>query len=395
MTGWLANPLCDWTTDETWLASRRAAIDHVLAAVADSEWSHCFALRGSVLMPTWFGDRAREPGELDLVVLSERLPIGEVNIDELLADVVRRATARSHAPGSAVWIDTKVIDAETTGYWSHDMLESGWMLGKWGSRFLLSWQGNGHVGTVQVDFSTEELICDAPQPTEISLLGRPGASVPLQAFSRQMSLAWKVLRIAADAHGNRGPLAKDLYDAVLLAEQCTLPRELLERIVAEVWLDQVYDSYVDYKAADARHELDYPTLDFMIGAANDVDWTAFARACPHLSEAHDEYVWRFAIALAPVVDDADTLYPRILDHCARELATVRDALSAGGMRSAERALADSGCSAVVQLVVVRELLGRDRSLPEAAAHLAAMRPVGTTNFDDLQRIAAALARHAP
>ncbi|WP_431965231.1 hypothetical protein [Nocardia sp. bgisy134] len=92
-----------------------------------------------------------------------------------------------------------------------------------------------------------------------------------------------------------------------------------------------------------------------------------------------------------MVDDADTLYPRLLDHCVHELAAARDALAKGGMHAAERALADSGWSVIVQLVVIRELLGC--SLRDAAAHLAAGN--GTTNLADLQRIATALAPYAP
>ncbi|MEV0033001.1 nucleotidyl transferase AbiEii/AbiGii toxin family protein [Nocardia sp. NPDC050793] len=394
MTGRLANPFCDWTTDEGWLAGRRAVIDHILAAVAEYEWSHCLALRGSMLMRTWFGDRAREPGDLDFLVLHERLPIGEVLTDELPVDVARRAAARSRAPGSTVRIDSKV-DSEETWYWSHGAFGRGWAPGMSGWRIVLSWRGNGHVGTVQVNFVTDEVICEAPRRTDVSRLGPPEASVPLHAFGREISLAWKVLWLAADAHRDGSPRATDLYDAVLLAEQCTLTRELLERAAAAAPPESdVYD--YDYDEDAGRIEPSYPTLDSMVHAANDVDWTEFAIARPHLIDAHDEYVWRFAIAVAPVVDDADTLYPRLLDHCARELATVRNALAAGGMPAAELALAECGSSVVVQLVIVRELLGRTEcSLQEAAKHLAAMQSVRTTNVEDLQRIATALAAHAP
>ncbi|WP_454198061.1 nucleotidyl transferase AbiEii/AbiGii toxin family protein [Nocardia sp. Marseille-Q1738] len=338
-----ASLLCDWTTEETWLASRREAIDHVLAAVAESEWSHCFALRGSVLMKVWFGDRAREPGDLDFVVLRERLPIGEVHLDELPLDVARRAAARSREPGSTVWIDIKIVDLELPGYWAYDAIGAGWtVLPGWG--LLLSWQGNGHVGTIQVDFAVEAPIGEAPLRVEIPRLGRPGAPVSLHAFGQPTSLAWKVLWIAVDAQSAGSARAKHLYDAVLLAEQCALPRDLLERAVATVQGDPDDDEY-----DGDPDELTYPTLDSMIRAANDVDWNAFARSHPHLINAHDEYVWRFAIALASVVDDSDTLYPRLLEHCVHELAAARAARAAGGMPAVERALAESHCSAVVNL----------------------------------------------
>ena len=53
-----------------WQAARRAAMGHVLSVIADGPAAGQLVLRGSVLMPVWCGDQARDPGDLDFVVTS-------------------------------------------------------------------------------------------------------------------------------------------------------------------------------------------------------------------------------------------------------------------------------------------------------------------------------------
>ena len=52
-----------------WSAARRAAMAHVLAVVAASPWAGNLVLRGSVALRAWLGEVAREPGDLDFVVV--------------------------------------------------------------------------------------------------------------------------------------------------------------------------------------------------------------------------------------------------------------------------------------------------------------------------------------
>src|SRR6185437_3459790 len=54
-----------------WRQARTGALDYVLEAIADSQWADHLVLRGSVLLRTWYGQAAREPGDLDFVVLPE------------------------------------------------------------------------------------------------------------------------------------------------------------------------------------------------------------------------------------------------------------------------------------------------------------------------------------
>jgi len=46
----------------------RAALDHVLALVAESAWAEALVLRGSAALPAWIGAAARPPGDLDWIV---------------------------------------------------------------------------------------------------------------------------------------------------------------------------------------------------------------------------------------------------------------------------------------------------------------------------------------
>ncbi|MFI6579501.1 hypothetical protein [Embleya sp. NPDC050493] len=58
----------DAAAEARWHRARRAAVDHVLEAVAGSRWVDDLVLRGSVLLKAWYGSTAREPGDLDFVV---------------------------------------------------------------------------------------------------------------------------------------------------------------------------------------------------------------------------------------------------------------------------------------------------------------------------------------
>ncbi|WP_327278397.1 nucleotidyl transferase AbiEii/AbiGii toxin family protein [Streptomyces sp. NBC_01224] len=59
-----------------WHGARRTAPDTVLAVVADGPWGRHLVLRGSVLMATWFEEAAREPGDLDFLVVPRDWAMG-------------------------------------------------------------------------------------------------------------------------------------------------------------------------------------------------------------------------------------------------------------------------------------------------------------------------------
>src|SRR5882757_5319161 len=84
-----------------WLAARRTAMDLVLAAVAASPWRDHLVLRGSVLLAEWCGEAAREPGDLDFVVVPARWGVAEERTAAML-DGIARAAERSAARAASV-----------------------------------------------------------------------------------------------------------------------------------------------------------------------------------------------------------------------------------------------------------------------------------------------------
>ncbi|MET8876555.1 nucleotidyl transferase AbiEii/AbiGii toxin family protein [Nocardia sp. NPDC004604] len=337
-----------------WVAARREAIDHVLAAIAASEWSSRLVLRGSLLMKTWFGAWAREPGDLDFVVRVELWRIGEPSFLEMFADLARDVAARSREPGSRVWIDARVV--EVTGLGDKYIFGEGG-----GERLVLSWQGRGQVGTLQLDFAYDEKLFEPPERTEIPRLASPGPPAALWAVSRPLALAWKAMWLAVDHHGGFGARAKDLYDAVLLAEHCVLPWQLFEQVLGTQ----------PYRWFTARR----PPLRMFLAAANGVEWREFAEQHPHLAHAHEELVWRFVAGLIPTLPyETRALYRTLLTDRAVEVSELRAVLASGGLPAVAERVAESGWSTLEQVVLVRKLLGRaECSLHQAAGLVAAMR----------------------
>lgn len=124
-------------------------------------------------------------------------------------------------------------------------------------------------GVVQMDFVFGELMLAAP---EVFKLGEQGN---LWMASRPLSLAWKLLWLEGDIH----PQGKDLYDAVLLAEQTQLPLELLQRVLA------------------SAGELGRLTPDFPL--LWHVDWANFQKEYPWVRGDTIDWQRRLTQALAP------------------------------------------------------------------------------------------------
>ncbi|WP_167476073.1 nucleotidyl transferase AbiEii/AbiGii toxin family protein [Nocardia arthritidis] len=259
--------------EAAWFA-RRSAIEHVLAAVAESPWSEYLVLRGSAVLRAWFGELAREPGDLDFVLTVHQHRLHE-DPREIIDDIRWHAVNISRRSGSPVRIGLRSV--ETEWLWSY--------YNGSGIRLVLPWHGFGQVGTVRLDFAFDEVLPDPPVSTEFPLSGAGGRSVTLRTTSRRLSLAWKVLWLLAER--DSGPRAKDLYDAVLLAEHCHLPPALLDEVLAQGAIDRT-----------TRRELSSRKL---LRLALDVDWREFAGEDPLLSGAHLEFAWRLAFGLEPTV----------------------------------------------------------------------------------------------
>ncbi|MFE1439883.1 nucleotidyl transferase AbiEii/AbiGii toxin family protein [Streptomyces sp. NPDC058739] len=297
-------------------AAHRAALDHVLALVADAPWSDSLVLRGSMTLPAWVGAAAREPADLDWVVLEDvvrvdpldpypyvdgieavqqwpeaadgageselwreeefgtggqrpRLPPeglrwlreGEDKSDQSppYMDLLDRIRASPEAaPGVLLDADAAKPDGEWT-YAEYDLP---------GIRLLVPWRAEGldEPGEVRLDFARDELLPEPPQWTAVPR-GDGGSPVAVRTVGPAVSLAWKVLWLRSDSAAEAGARGKDLYDAVLLAEAAgtRLPPRLLGKVLrrgqagaaaaaaAAFGPEQVTGWRVDWTAFRAEH----------------------------------------------------------------------------------------------------------------------------------------------
>ncbi|MFE7511885.1 nucleotidyl transferase AbiEii/AbiGii toxin family protein [Streptomyces sp. NPDC057540] len=252
-----------------WRAARRTALELVLAAVAGSPWADSLVLRGSMLMSAWFGDAARAPKDIDFVVVPDTWRIEEPRTRAMLDGIA--AAAQRVAEDSGTALSISAAGAVSEYIWTYERVP--------GHRLVLPWRAPGLPGgQVQLDFVFHERLPTPPRPTEV-------AGVRLRAADRELSLAWKLLWLSCDMY----PQAKDLYDAVLLAESSALPRDLLETVL---------------RAADEWPGLpDEPlNLGMFETAVRDVDWNGFDEAHPDTPATRHALGTRLLAALAPVLD---------------------------------------------------------------------------------------------
>lgn len=249
-----------------WRQARRGAIDTVLAAVSGSEWADHLVLRGSVLLKSWLGDVAREPGDLDFVVIPGNWKLADRRTSSMIAGVA--AAAQRACAGSGVEIIAGQAAAEDI--WTYERAP--------GRRLMLPWaSADGHRGYLQLDFVFGESLPQEPVPSLIGLSDDSRQALIL-AVSMELSLAWKVQWLVTDMW----PQAKDLYDAVLLAERTPLGHDLLQRAVAD---------------ADPYYKQTPVTLADIRELAPDVK--AFRADYPELHLDEQDLVLRLAAALEP------------------------------------------------------------------------------------------------
>ncbi|MGW1210531.1 nucleotidyl transferase AbiEii/AbiGii toxin family protein [Streptomyces sp. NPDC002499] len=258
---------------EAWRSGRRRALDLVLAAIADSEWVDALVLRGSVLLAAWFGAAAREPGDLDFVLVPRSWRIDETRTARLFEGVARAAQALAGARGAGVSFVAR--EAVLEDIWTYDRVP--------GRRMVLPWSAPGLPGGhVQLDFVFNEELAEEPEPTELA------DGTVLLAASPALSLAWKVMWLIDDAY----PQGKDLYDAVLLAEHHALPYDLLLRVFCL--------SGSDTLAGRHRAEI---TLADVSEAAGYAEWDHFVSEYPGFAHRDGEFADRLVRALTPTFAD--------------------------------------------------------------------------------------------
>ncbi|MEV7170591.1 nucleotidyl transferase AbiEii/AbiGii toxin family protein [Streptomyces sp. NPDC093224] len=241
----IADTVVDPARRTAWRAARRTALDVVARGVARSGWADSLVLRGSMLMAGWFGEAAREPHDLDFVVVPQDWGIEEPRTERLLRAVAEAAErAAADEGGLAMPADGAVAE----DIWTYERVP--------GRRLVLPWSAPGLPGgQVQLDFVFNEALPVAPEPAEV-------AGVLLPAATRELSLAWKLMWLAGDMY----PQGKDLYDAVLLAEACDLPYALLE---------EVFRLSGEWEVRDL-----VPPAPDTFGRFDGTDWTGFAQEYP-------------------------------------------------------------------------------------------------------------------
>ena len=189
-----------------WRSTRRAAIDHLLRLIAASDWAGGLVLRGSVALREWFGEQAREPGDLDFVVQPAGIGFASPEGLRLLDDVIA-AVAADPGPGLQ---PAKVARDEI---WTYERVP--------GRRLVFPYEHEGLTGSVQLDFVYNEELPMEPERLPIG-------DAWLLTAGPELSLAWKLLWLQSDSY----PQGKDLYDAVLLAESTAISPTLIRTVLA-------------------------------------------------------------------------------------------------------------------------------------------------------------------
>jgi hypothetical protein len=259
-----------------WHRARRTVLDTVLASIADGPWGGHLVLRGSVLMATWFGEAARDPGDLDFLLVPRDRAVDDPRSADLFGTIARDAAAAAATHGSVRIYAAGLVTEEI---WTYDRVP--------GRRMLLPWTADGVPGgTVQIDVVFNEYLPSPAVLTELQPL-EDGPGYRVRAVSPELSLAWKLLWLVTDAY----PQGKDLYDAVLLAERTPPGYELVReafvlggveglRPPGSWWLDE---------------------LGVQTG------WEHFTAEHPWVTESSASYCGRLAQALAPLLKTAERL----------------------------------------------------------------------------------------
>ncbi|WP_050514481.1 nucleotidyl transferase AbiEii/AbiGii toxin family protein [Streptomyces rimosus] len=352
----------DAAAGRRWYAARRHALHHALTAVATSEWAGHLVLRGSVLLRAWFGAAAREPGDLDFVVVPPTWNERDGRTDRML-DGIARAAGELSLRGGPVHLhaDGAVGDE----IWTYDRVP--------GRRLVIPWTAHDDgipPGTVQLDFVFNEHLPEPPAPAEVP---GPDGMEParVQAATPALSLAWKILWLVSD----RFPEGKDLYDAVLLAESTELPFPLLRAVFRGV-----EGGYYD------RNPVLLPSIAW---TANEQEWDEFRKDHPeHAAPTEYAYVDRLVTALAPTYafDDgsgASPAYQQRAAWLAPLTEECREVLAGQGMEAVQQLLLKDYVSVDNALVVTAELLEGplDDRLTDAARAVASYRVAHAGPYD--------------
>ncbi|MBC7805530.1 MAG: nucleotidyl transferase AbiEii/AbiGii toxin family protein [Akkermansiaceae bacterium] len=273
------------TEKESEYSARGRVIHHLLELINRSGLGELVVLRGSLLMKAWYGDAAREPGDIDWVLRDDESQYKPTFFRERLKNFLRSVAKHSDVGGVRINSRKIVEDAINTKGEYQSLV---------GRRLIFPWQSAGKAsGTIQMDFAFDEVLRVSPSWTAIP--NPVGEETRVWAVSKEESLAWKIVWLEHDA-GNTTPSqltvgtkpkGKDLYDAVLLAEDIFLPMDLLLRVCAE--------HYWYMTSANSGNPFGSEAFPLMW----DVDWEPFQKEHPKITGWATDWQMRLAYALSP------------------------------------------------------------------------------------------------
>ncbi|MFJ7279061.1 nucleotidyl transferase AbiEii/AbiGii toxin family protein [Kitasatospora sp. NPDC098663] len=339
---------------QPWLAARREALNTVLSAVAGSQWAEHLVLRGSVLLRAWYGEQAREPGDLDFVVRPTDWQLADERTDRMFEELAADAERLSGA------VQLHADQAVSDEIWTYSRIP--------GRRLVLPWSAPGVPGgTVQLDFVFTEHL---PVPPESYQL--PGVTGRLFAATPQLSLAWKILWLASDDH----PQGKDLYDAVLLSRTDEVPYELLRQVFTQS--DETWSRC--------------PLLPEQIAGLY-ADWDEFAKDYPQFTGPVEEFPAQLLAGLSATFADHGE-YALRAQWLAPLIEELREVLAREGMDEVQLRMSRQHMAPDNSLVITRELLGGDLEGNLEDARRAVAAHLGDKPDRKGRKLAEAAARYA-
>lgn len=266
-------PIFQYTENQQiWLSSREAVLHHILTFITQTEYAENLVLRGSILLKTWLGSKARNPGDIDFVVAPDSLGMEDDKSHKMLLEI------SDGLRGSVINEMITIHDQPfaSSEIWTYEKAP--------GTRLIIPWLNKNErfSGTIQIDFVFNESIPIHPSKLKIQIGLFP--KIEIKTVSPEQSLAWKILWIANDQYAQ----GKDLYDAVLLAESYPINKELLEETFL---LDP--DANFDWFRNQFLHELE---RDF-------TDWDNFIKEYPHIEGSGIDWQRRLIAALKPVFEE--------------------------------------------------------------------------------------------
>ena len=246
-----------------WIEAKRQIIDQLLGIITNSKWNDHLVLRGSLLQKAWFGEEAREPGDIDWVFRPKDVGIDDPLAKELFTDLKRRV-AENPSAGDAEIVVKNIF---TDDIWTYERAA--------GKRIVFPWRKEGlPPGYIQMDIVFKEDLWTDPVQTRIPTVRH--SSRVVWSVDQEISLAWKLLWLETDMY----PQGKDLYDAVLLAENTHLSLDLLKLVLQSG----------DWRPRSEEFSVDFP-LEW------EVDWENFKLEYPWIEGSAEEWQARLSAAL--------------------------------------------------------------------------------------------------